>query len=59
MIQCCCCGTCWKSRQKEKTPRSADDRLVYGCRKCQKGHWEKNNNRGDFQFGEWTKDGKL
>ena len=58
MIQCCICGAKWKSRQTETKPRASDDRIVYGCRKCHKGFWEKNCKRGDFDYGEWTKEKK-
>ena len=57
MKTCCICGTGYKDRQKESRPKESDHILIYGCRKCQKGSWEKNNNRGDFQFGEIEKKG--
>ena len=58
MKTCCICGANWKAKQNEKKPRECDHSLIYGCRKCQKGSWEKNNTRGDFQFGELFKEKK-
>lgn len=55
MKTCCICGAHWKDSQKESKIVESRHTLIYGCRKCQKGSWEKNNNRGDFQYGEWEK----
>ena len=59
MKTCCICGAKWKDSQKECKPKEKNHTLIYGCRKCQKGHWEKNNNRGDFQYGEMPKKEKA
>ena len=59
MKTCCICDAHWKDRQGENKSKESDHTLIYGCRKCQKGSWERNNNRGDFQFGEILKNGKL
>ena len=58
MKTCCICETHWKDTQKEKRPKESNHILIYGCRKCQKGFWEKNNNKGYFQYGEWIKEKK-
>ena len=58
MKTCCCCGAEWKDFQGETKPKESNHTLVYGCRKCQKGYWERNNNKGDFQFGEIVREKK-
>jgi hypothetical protein len=58
MITCGCCGTNWKSKQRESKPRACDDRVIYGCIKCSKGAWDKNKQRGDFKYGEWEEETK-
>ena len=35
MRQCCCCG------EKYYTNNNEMDKLVYGCRKCHRGWWQK------------------
>jgi len=34
--QCCICGTRYPIKGK-------GERLIYGCRRCHKGFWKKNN----------------
>ena len=36
MRTCCVCATGYATKKKE-------DILIYGCRKCHKGWWEKNS----------------
>lgn len=55
MKTCGICGTIWKDSQRENKFKESNHVLIYGCRKCQRGHWEKNNNRGDFNYGEFEK----
>ena len=55
MKTCCICGTHWKDAQRENKLSERNRTLIYGCRKCQKGYWEKNNKRGDFGYGEFEK----
>lgn len=52
MKTCTICKTHWKDSKREKKNVEKNHTLIYGCRRCQKGHWEKNNNHGDFDFGE-------
>jgi len=56
MKTCCICGAHWKDKQEETKPKECYHILIYGCRRCRKCSWDKNNNLDYFQFGEWFKE---